>query len=215
MPPASPSLPGIVLAAGFSRRMGECKLLLPLAGRPLAFFALRAALEGGLAPLITVTGPHSPPALCELLAAPLPGEGASDAAPRIAVTAKDAAQGQAASLKAGVRAALDAAPHTPGVMVLLADQPLVSAGLVRALADAFGAAAPQGMSVAPSFEGRRGNPVILHRNLFDAALKLEGDEGARSLLAVTPLRLLPWRDDSCLVDVDSRESYANILQRLA
>ncbi|MEI3478270.1 MAG: NTP transferase domain-containing protein [Bilophila sp.] len=46
----SPRLPAVVLAAGFSRRMGRCKLTLPLDGEPLVRRVVRAALEAGLAP---------------------------------------------------------------------------------------------------------------------------------------------------------------------
>ncbi|WP_300832120.1 NTP transferase domain-containing protein, partial [uncultured Bilophila sp.] len=47
----SPRLPAVVLAAGFSRRMGRCKLTLPLDGEPLVRRVVRAALEAGLAPV--------------------------------------------------------------------------------------------------------------------------------------------------------------------
>ena len=60
--------------------------------------------------------------------------------------------------------------------------PNVDAGLIDRLIGAF-EAAPEAQAVAPAQNGRRGNPVLLARALFDQAIRLQGDEGARRLLA--------------------------------
>lgn len=208
--PVSAALPGMLLAAGASRRMGCCKLTLPLNGRPLVSYALDAA-RAALDPLVVVLGPDPSAELVEAVTPPLTrGE-----APIQLITASKAPLGQAESLKAGLRRVLELSPHAPGVMVVLGDQPLLSAPLLHALIDAFrknmtygGGDAP--FCVAPAFEGRRGNPVILHRALFPAMQQLEGDKGARDLLASVPLHLVPWNTDACLTDVDTPELYARL-----
>jgi molybdenum cofactor cytidylyltransferase len=95
--------------------------------------------------------------------------------------------------------------------------PLLDPVMIRGLIRVFHAAGRngEGVCVAPVFDGRRGHPVILHQGLFERALRLRGDRGARSLLAGFPLRLVAWRDDSCLIDVDTPEEYARLAQRLA
>ena len=55
-------------------------------------------------------------------------------------------------------------------------------GLIDRLIDAF-EAEPRAHAAAPIQDGRRGNPVLLARSIFDRAMRLEGDEGARRLLA--------------------------------
>ena len=60
--------------------------------------------------------------------------------------------------------------------------PNVVPRLIDDLIDAF-EARPALLAVAPLRDGRRGNPVLLARSLFDQAMRLAGDEGARGLLA--------------------------------
>ena len=120
-------LPGIILAAGLSRRMeGKCKLLLPFRGRAMVAHAARAALDGGLNPVVLVVGPHSP---SEVAQACLKEASAENGRIRVA-TAERAAMGQAESLKAGLTFMRKLAPDAPGVMVLLGDLPLVDGDLV-------------------------------------------------------------------------------------
>jgi len=207
------SLPGILLAAGLSRRMGQSKLTLPLWGRPLLVWMLDAALGRSpspdskaplLNPLVVVIGSHTPSSVTELLA-----EVRAEGWPVWPVLASRAAEGQAQSLKAGLKKVRDMAPDAPGVMVLLADQPLIPAVLIRDLTDLFWRETRAGrkVCVAPAFQGQRGNPVILHRDLFSEVERLNGDQGARGLLAHLPLCLLDCMDNACLTDVDEPESY--------
>lgn len=262
----SPCLPAVVLAAGFSRRMGCCKLTLPLDGEPLVRRVVRAALEAGLAPVFVTLRPDASPGLRAALA---------DFDSRVVlVPAPEAYRGQAESLKAGIRgvmehaarrhaateeereesaaapapeqapeptperapspapgrtpapayplpkaplAPVDALPAPngsggpPGVIVLLGDQPLVSAELVRQIA-AFFLEAPE-RPAAPVCGGVRGHPVALPARAFGAVLGLRGDEGARSLLRAFGLRLMPTNDTAALTDVDTREAYETLLAR--
>jgi molybdenum cofactor cytidylyltransferase len=202
-------LPGILLAAGGSKRMGECKLLLPLQGRPLVVHSLDAALSGGLQPLVAVTGPWTPAAVVELFTHATAGY------PRLSVTTAEKARlGQAESLKAGLAKVLDMEPRASGVMVLLGDQPLIKAELIRELVREFFQCRGEVMCIAPEYKGQRGHPVILPKELFPQVFALEGDTGARGLLAAFPLRVISATDDSCLTDVDTPESYVRLLRRM-
>jgi molybdenum cofactor cytidylyltransferase len=90
------------------------------------------------------------------------------------------ASGLASSLNAG----LAATPRdVVGALVLLGDMPWIEPQLADALIDAF-LAREDALAAVPLREGRRGNPVLLGRGLFEAAMRLEGDEGARRLIGV-------------------------------
>lgn len=196
-------LAAVVLAAGYSRRMGRCKLTLPFEGEPLVRRAVRAALEGGLSPVFVTLRPDASPDLRKAVA----GFGGRV----VPVLAPEARRGQAESLKAGLKRVMQLVPAPPGAAVLLGDQPLVGGGLVRDLA-AFFLEDPDA-AAAPACGGVRGNPVILPARAFGAVLELEGDAGARSLLAAFGLRLMPTNDTAAITDVDTREAYESLRAR--
>ncbi len=190
----------IVLAAGRSTRFsggvaGSTKLVAELDGAPLVRHAALAAIGSGARPVVVVTG-H---ARGEVMAA-LAGLDVREA------PNPDFSSGIASSLRTGVAATADQAD---GVLVLLGDMPRVSAAAARKLIDAF-SADPSLDAVAPLVGGRRGNPVLLSRRLFDAAMKLEGDEGARKLLMRPGLRVaeIAADDDGVALDIDTPEALA-------
>jgi molybdenum cofactor cytidylyltransferase len=89
----------------------------------------------------------------------------------------DFADGQSTSLRAGVKAVGDG---TDAVVVVLADQPGVTAADVRSVADAF---ASTGRAVVrASYRGRPGHPVLFARRMFPELLACAGDEGAREVV---------------------------------
>ena len=179
----------IVLAAGSGVRFGGGKLLAPYSGAPLLHAALAAARAAPVRAVTGVTG-----AGAEAVAA---AAQAFDPAIRI-VHAADHAEGMAASLRAGV-AALPA--DVGAAFLFLGDMPRVPLGVLAPLAEAIGGGAS---AAAPVFQGRRGHPVVLGRELFAAVAELTGDAGARPLLAGLGARLalVEASDDGVLFDVD-------------
>jgi molybdenum cofactor cytidylyltransferase len=111
--------------------------------------------------------------------------------------AADFADGMSASLKAGIAAI---PPEYRAALICLGDMPFVLPETLDRLAEFHAGQA----AVFPTYEGKRGNPVLLARSLFDGIMKLSGDEGARSLLRAIPDRVaeLPLDDPGILRDVD-------------
>ena len=164
-----------MLAAGLASRFGNQKLLTPLAGRPLLQHAVDAANASSLAPVVIVLGADA-----DTIAGQIDRGRA-----RIARNA-DYATGQASSLRAGLRAiasdggATDAG-RADAVVVLLGDQPMVTAALLDALvARQRDTCAVAVMCVQA---GRRSPPTLLHRDLWPEIEGLRGDVGAREILA--------------------------------
>jgi len=91
----------------------------------------------------------------------------------------DFAGGLASSVKAGV-AALPA--DADGAVICLGDMPMIDADLLDRLIEAF--ASDRGnLIVVPVCDNRRGNPVLWSRRFFDELMTLDGDIGARHLIA--------------------------------
>lgn len=161
----------MVLAAGTSSRLGQPKQLLDVGGRPLLQHAVDAAAGAGLAEVIVVLG-H---AADEVAAATRLPAGAR------AVVNPDYAEGQATSLRAGLR---ELSSRCRAAIILLGDQPGVSPDVVRALVDAYREGA--GPVVQATYEARASHPVLFDRQLWPQLEAVEGDVGARDLLEQHP-----------------------------
>ncbi|MGF6276048.1 molybdenum cofactor cytidylyltransferase [Massilia sp. UYP11] len=87
-----------------------------------------------------------------------------------------------------------------GWLVALGDMPFVAPSTLRALE----AAVKEGAAIAaPLFAGRRGNPVAFGAQHRDDLLALDGDQGARRLLASSPVAAIEVPDPGVLRDIDS------------
>ena len=184
----------IVLAAGRSTRMGgPNKLLAEIGGKPLVRIAAEEALASRARPVIVVTGHER--AKVEAALAGLKVR---------FVHNPDYAAGLSTSLKAGL-AALP--PSADGAIVCLGDMPQVTAALIDRLVDAFD---PErgALVVVPTIEGKRGNPVVWSRRFFPDLMALEGDVGARHLIATYAdvVAAVPVEDAAALTDVDTPDA---------
>jgi len=187
---------GILLAAGGSDRFGQPKQLLDYRGQPFVRAAASAALAAGLDPVIVVTGAHGEQVQVAL-------EGLSIHS----IHNPDWRAGQSTSIRTG----LDVLPaEVAAAIFLLADQPQVSPGVLRALVEAHA----RGMSpvLAPLVEERRANPVLFDRETFPALRALQGDTGGRGIFDRFPPQYLPWHDPALLLDVDTRDDYRRLLE---
>jgi molybdenum cofactor cytidylyltransferase len=159
----------VILAAGRSTRMGgPNKLLEQLGGKTLVRIVAEQALASKASGVIVVIG-HQADQVEKALAG-------------LKVTFvrnPDFADGLASSVKAGIAAVPAAAD---GAVVCLGDMPLIDARLIDRLIEAF--APDRGNLIAvPVSDGRRGNPVLWSRRFFSELMTLDGDIGARHLIA--------------------------------
>jgi molybdenum cofactor cytidylyltransferase len=197
---SAPSMAGvaaIVLAAGRSTRMGaQNKLLADLNGKPMVRQVVEAALGSQARPVLVVTG-H----MAAEVGAALAGLDV-----RLVVN-PDYATGLASSLKAGIRAV---PPECAGALILLGDMPGVAAEDADRLVDAF-AEVPD-VIVMPVHEGRQGNPLIWPRRYFPELLQLDGDAGAKRLIAARrdEVREVEVGTTGIFADVDTPEELARI-----
>jgi molybdenum cofactor cytidylyltransferase len=180
---------GILLAAGAGSRFdpagGSNKLLHPLRNGDVVAVATAKNLLEVLPSVLAVVRPDS-----------------GDLAPRLRALGCDvticatAEQGMAASLVH----ALQLRRHARGWLIALADMPYVQPATMSALVDAVERGA---QIAAPTYRGRRGNPVAFGRTHLDALLTLSGDQGARRLLATCLLAEVATDDPGVTQDIDT------------
>jgi molybdenum cofactor cytidylyltransferase len=192
-------VPGIILAAGQSSRMGRPKALLPCKATGDTFVAtlLRSVLDGGVDDALVIGRPDDV-ALREEVER---NRGRFVENPRHE-------QGQLSSLLAGLNVA--DRPGVTGVLVTPVDAPLVAPSSVAALLRAF--TTSQAPIVRAAYGGRNGHPVIFARAVFDALRHADPSIGAKAVLRAHHDRLLNVEvpDRAVVDDVDTPEDYRRI-----
>jgi molybdenum cofactor cytidylyltransferase len=185
---------GIVLAAGFARRMGRQKLLLDLRGKPVVRWSVEAILPH-VGDAVVVTGQDDAGVRQALEGLPV----------RFAVNPQPQA-GQGSSIAVGM-AALK--PWTAAVLVVLGDQPQVPDGVIPALLQAR---EKSGKPIAaPVYRGIQGTPVLFAGEVFGELARLAGDAGARAVVQARPDRVAQVAIDAPMPpDVDTPEDYARL-----
>ena len=188
---------GLLLCGGRATRFGSDKLLARIGDVPLAAMSARSLVAGAGRALAVV--PRGARELRDVLAACGCEVVESDACGR----------GMGASLAAGVAASRDAA----GWVISLGDMPLVRADTIAAVRAALEA----GATIAAPFlaDGRRGHPVGFGAALRGELESLDGDTGARALLArhADRVRKVEVDDPGIVVDVDSVDDLQSAQRR--
>ncbi len=192
---ASPAV--VVLAAGAGSRFGgpTHKLNQHLGHSSVLGATLRNALDTRL-PVVVVTTELLSDTARRLVAARdvvvLPAVAASAAEPL----------GMGYSIAAGV----SARPDASGWLVLPGDMPLVRAATLLAVARSL----DQNAVAFAQYRGRRGHPVGFAAELYSELVTLNGDEGARRLIARYPALGVEVDDDGVLIDVDTDEDLRRV-----
>jgi xanthine dehydrogenase accessory factor len=184
----------LVLAAGASSRMGEPKPLISLDGRPMLAHVLAAVAQSRVEETIVVLGAAS-----DRVRKEVPGNGARW------VENPAFAEGMSSSLKAGVAAL---SPESDGFFVVLGDEPFVQPSTYDALIAARERSGAR--IVLPTYEGVRGNPVLIDRTLSGEVDAITGDRGCRALRLRHPEETIevPVDDPGVVIDLDTPEDIA-------
>ncbi len=188
------NIAAVILAAGRSTRMGgPNKLLAELGSKKLVRIVTEQTLASKASEVIVVTGHQA-----ELVEQALQGLKVKF------VRNPDFAGGLASSVKAGIAAV---SSDADGAVICLGDMPLISADLIDRLIEAF--APDRGNLIAvPVSDNRRGNPVLWSRRFFSELMTLDGDIGARHLIARhgEAVAEVPVEGDSAFLDIDTPQA---------
>ena len=193
-----PKLAALILAAGYSSRMGHCKALLPIAGESVVARIVSTFRAADIEAITVVSGHDAEPV-----------EAAARALGVGCVANPDYARGMYSSVQAGIKAL---APDVDACFLLPVDIPLVRAATIAALAAAY-VKQPAPISY-PRFSGRRGHPPLIARALFAEILSGQGEGGLRALLATQQgdAADVDVLDEGVILDMDTPADYDQLAQ---
>jgi len=186
----------VVLAAGRSQRMGTQKLLLPVGGQPLIARIVDQVLASSVAGVVVVTGADR-----ERITAALAGRS-------VMFAVNHDLQGE---MLTSVRCGLAALPPPcTAALIVLGDQPGVTAEVLERLLQAFPAAG-RGI-VVPTVQGRRGHPLLVALHYRDEILTQYDAVGLRGLLQAHPEDVFEVEVDTpgILADLDTPQDFQRL-----
>lgn len=186
----------VVLAAGASSRFGSPKQLIQQDGETLVRRAALVACEAGANPVIVVLGSDA-----DLIAREL--EGIQSAT---TIVNRDWSTGLASSLATGLRA-VAARGDCEGVLVTLADQPLIDAPALKQLIDAFDS---DHRIIASSYDNVIGVPAVFGVEYIDDLTRLSGDTGAGKWLRRRHREVTRIPLDVGALDIDTAADLAKL-----
>ena len=194
-----PKIAGMVMAAGKSTRMGVVnKLLAKIDGKTMISHAVQTLHKSGAKPIIVVTGYESERIREELKTSDV-----------IFVHNTSYADGLSSSLKTGIRNIPD---DCNAVIISLGDMPKVNTNHIKLLIEAYSADTGRAICT-PTWNGKRGNPVLWANRFFAEMEEIEGDIGAKQLLSNNSeiVHEVEMPDNGILIDIDSPAMLTKII----
>ncbi|MFA7405577.1 MAG: DVU_1551 family NTP transferase [Pelobacteraceae bacterium] len=190
----------IILAAGYSSRMGAFKPLLPFGDSTVLERAVTLFRSAGISDIRVVVGHRADdllPLLELLQVRPLLNERYRE------------------GMFSSVLAAADSLESENGAFFLLpVDIPLVRRETVELLAHSYGTAG-KGI-IYPAFRGTRGHPPLISNSYRNSILSWQGDGGMKALLMQyeTDSTTIETGDEGILLDMDTPEDYERLRELL-
>ena len=203
----------IILAAGSSSRMGSGrhKLLLPLHDRPVLAHVLDAVLASQARPVVLLLGNQVEQVRAHIAS--------YVTHPDLSIIENtDYLQGMSTSMRLGIQT-LQTYGYTKlsdkeidSALVLLGDQPLITAQDIDTLIVTYRTTGKR--IIAPTYEGKRGNPILFDASLFPELLEVTGDEGGRSVLERhrDEIATVEMGNPLANIDVDTWEAYQRVIE---
>jgi molybdenum cofactor cytidylyltransferase len=177
--------------------MGTPKQILRFEGSSLLRRAALAALGAKCGPVVVVTGAHA-----ELCRRELDGLEVREAFNVSWET------GMASSIRTGIECLINIDPDIAGVVLLLCDQPHVTADMIATLVATHNTTGSP--IIASTYAGSFGVPALFSRALFNELMQLEGMSGAKAIIKrhASDAHFLPFPE--CATDVDTPNDFASL-----
>lgn len=186
----------LILAAGSSLRMRQSKQLLKVEGEPLLVRAADAAIQTGCTPVLVVLGAN------ESL-----HRNAIGHLPLSIVSHPGWAKGMGSSIKVGMKHLLSQSPEIEGALIMVCDQPLVTASYLKTVISKF----KDAPIIASEYANTMGVPALFSKAYFPELLQLNDDEGAKKIIQQNKQAVLSIAFGGGAIDLDTPQDYSNFI----
>ncbi|MBA7690123.1 Nicotine blue oxidoreductase [subsurface metagenome] len=188
----------ILLAAGESKRMGKPKLLLPLGDSTILERAVDNLLNSNLGEVIVVVGYRAREMIKLITNRPV----------KITINPLYR-QGMSTSILKGLSMITN---RTQTIMLTLADQPFVDSETINRLLEEF-LSHNKGI-VIPTYQGKRGHPIIFSAKYKEELLRLKGDVGGKDVIKehFDDILEVAVNSQSITIDIDTTRDYYSHLK---
>ena len=192
----------VILAAGLSSRMEAFKPLLMVDGRTALTGLVETMRGAGVEDIIVVTGHNRERLLPEL--------------DRLRVDEaynRNYEEGMFTSIKTGLAKAREAWPEKIGYMIVPVDHPIISIQTVRALMEAEQELPENDSFFVPTYEGKKGHPLLVPASRIDEILSHDGSHGLKGITDSDPDAMIrvSVNDEGCVMDMDTPEGHEEIV----
>jgi molybdenum cofactor cytidylyltransferase len=190
----------VILAAGSSSRLGRPKQTLQYQGTSLLKRAVQAALDATCRPVVVVTGANAELSRREL-----------DQLEVHEAFNPDWETGMGSSVRTGIERLLSIDADVAGAVLMLCDQPLVTADVISSLLAAQHTTGKP--LVASAYGDSFGVPALFSRTLFAELTKLTSSSGAKEIIKshASEAHFLPFPEGQ--VDLDTPADLQYLIDR--
>jgi molybdenum cofactor cytidylyltransferase len=190
----------ILLAAGQSARLGKPKQLLNYKGKTLLEHSLQVAIDTQLQPIVTVLGSN----------ADLLKKSVEHFDTKVIIN-DQWSEGMASSIRCGIEELIKITPTIAGVIIMVCDQPYVTAKLLTDLVEKHEHSSKP--IVASSYKNNIGTPALFDKTIFALLLSLKGDSGAKKIMKSNPDWVEPVNFLFGEIDIDTTEDYDLLIKK--
>lgn len=190
----------ILLAAGASKRLGQPKQLLAYGNQSFLQYSLQTAIASKAFSVVVVLGAQ----------AQIIQEKIKETTAHIVVN-NNWTEGMASSIRCGIDFFNKVHPSADGVILMMCDQPFVTAALLNQIVEAYQKGEKR--IVTCGYDNTFGPPVFFHRSLFPELLQLKGDVGARSIVRkyIDDVEVIPFPEGT--FDIDTKRDYERLAEK--
>lgn len=187
----------LILAAGNASRFGSPKQLLKYKDKTFIRRVADVAMTAIGHSLVVVTGAHAEEVEAEI--------------PDLTFVRNEEWQdGMGSSVSKGMKTIMELYPEAQDVIILVCDQPHVTADLLFQLKEERQSSGKR--MIAAAYNNTIGTPALFDKHYFDALVQLTGQQGAKVLLQQFPEDLAKVDFPSGEIDIDTAEDYERLIQ---